>query len=120
MYGVARAAAQLPLVGLLWCLVVWGRLVHRLDGRHEPPAMTVNRGRAHVRPGNLGEPRHLKLLLAMLICVAVPLLGSMVAELAAAGRDGALVWGGAAGVLWFSVSLPGVDALRFSGPDGGL
>jgi len=120
MYGVVRAVAQLPLVGLLWCLVVWGRLVHRLDGRREPPAMTVDRGRAHVRPGNLGEPRHLKLLLAVLICVAVPLLGSMVAELVAAGRDGALVWAGTVGVLWFAVSLPGVDTLQFSRPDSGL
>jgi len=120
MYGVARAVAQLPLVGLLWCLVAWGRLVHRLDGRHEPPAMAVDRGRAHVRPGNLGEPRHLKLLVAVLICVAVPLLGSMVAELVAAGRDGALVWAGVVGVLWFSVSLPAVDTLQFSRPDSGL
>ena len=100
--------AVLPVLGWLVVLVSWGRLISIIDSHEEPASLTVRHGQVDVRPGNLGDVRHVRQMLLLLTVLSVCLIGAAATELAAAGH-GVLAAGTGVGMVWTALSLPTAD-----------
>jgi hypothetical protein len=108
-----RWLAMLPLLGLVLLLGALGRVFQPLSPG-PAPAVWVSPDSIHVQPGTLGQPRHVRQQVAMALIIAVVVVGTMTADLAAAGGGSPLVWIGFVATGLFALGLPGCQRwIRF-------